>query len=959
MVDISLNIYDNWRQWIRRSRKHGTEWENIKYGNRHDEEGLLLFIQDQVENNYYEPEITPAIWYALVSSEKNAEEEQRAIEQRTKSSMLVDDSMDNNAQISTSPGSAWQLYRKHLKEDNGFSEYSLVQIETSCFRILKRMSSDTTQSGPKKGLVIGNVQSGKTASMAGLMAMAADNGWNMFIVMSGTIESLRKQTESRLSADLSSGEGNLIWQALNRDDLRKKANASSGQTRHLQLAEGSKFRYFAVCLKNKKRLENLIKWLQADPNAQKNLRILVIDDEADQASINTGDVMQGDADRKTINKLIVSLVEGRDYKAKPSHSFYRAMNYVCYTATPYANFLNENYPDSLYPKDFLIALQPSLQYFGPSQIFGSDDEHVSDGMNIVRSIQKIPITVKKENDFDEVDQIKKIHDGTDYTPPSSLWDSLSWFLCSVSAMRYTGYKKPISMLVHTSTIQAHHENFKKVIYDMLSKSEKSEILARCQSVYERETGAFTKQDLHTAYPNYERSLEEIPDYPPFSEIRSGIELLLDTDVTAIPMNEEHDELQYHAGIHLCVDNCANNGINDENMVVRLVYPDAKSDNYPSPAPAFIVIGGSTLSRGLTIEGLVSTYFPRKVNQADSLMQMGRWFGYRRNYELFPRLWMLDETKEQFIFMTQLDSELREELKMFHIMGKKPLEYGPRVKNTPKASFLRITAKNRMQMANEVEFDFSGVRTETITFKNDKSFLEGNLAATTRFVSGLPKPEPAQGSRGYVWRGISFSKIKSDLLKQCEFSTEGKVFNQLDAFLKWIDQVTADGALSEWNVAVAGGICGSEDSDAWLVTDDIAVKKIRRNNKRNNTNPQLLNVGAVRDPKDLIIDIDERYLAENAPEVYSQIRKKDYIINNHYLIRSRSGYEKNPLLIIYLIDQNSEPKKANDPNRKPLKAEADVVAFSITIPGTATTKNMSKKLQITPTAALNLQDEDEE
>lgn len=959
MVDISLNIYDDWRRWIRRSRKHGNDWDKIVYGNKENESGLIQFIHDQVEDNYYEAEITPAIWYELVKSEKNAEEEQHAIEVRTKNSMLVDDSMDNNAQISVSPGSAWQLYRKHLAEDNGFSEYSLKQIETSCFRILKRMSSDTTQTGPKKGLVIGNVQSGKTASMAGLMAMAADNGWNMFIVLSGTIESLRKQTESRLSNDLNSGEGNLIWQALNRDDLKKKANASSGQTRHLQIADGSKFRYFAVCLKNKTRLENLIKWLQADPNAQKNLRILVIDDEADQASINTGDVKQGDADRKAINGLIVSLVEGKTHKAKPCKSFYRAMNYVCYTATPYANFLNENYSTSLYPKDFLIALQPSLQYFGPSQIFGSDDEHVSDGMNIVRTIQQLPASMKNDSTLDEVDQIKLIHDGDNLVPTESLWDSLTWFLCAVSAMRYTGYKKPISMLVHTSTKQAHHENFKKLIYAMLTKTEKEKIVERCKVVYERETKAFTKKDLQIAYPNYERPMEDIPAYPSFDEILPGIELLLNTQVTAIRMNEEHDELQYHAGIHLCVDNCANNGINDENMVVRLVYPDPKGDHYPTPAPAFIVIGGSTLARGLTIEGLVSTYFPRKVTQADSLMQMGRWFGYRRNYELFPRLWMLDDTKEQFIFMTQLDDELREELKMFHIMGKKPLEYGPRVKNTPKASFLRITAKNRMQMANEVEFDFSGVRTETITFKNDKEFLEANIVATTQFLAGLPKPVPAQGSRGYVWRGIEFSRIKTYLLEKCNFSTEGKVFNQLDAFLKWIDQVTADGALSEWNIAVAGGICSPDDTDAWTVTNEVAVKKIHRNNKRSNMDPKLLNVGAVRDPKDLIIDIDEQYLAEHASDVYSQIRKKGYVINNHYLIRSKSGYEKNPLLIIYLIDKNSKPKSADDPYRKPLKAEADVVAFSITIPGTATTNNLSKKLQIAPSVNPNLEDEEEE
>ena len=323
--------------------------------------------------------------------------------------MLTDSSTDNNATISTSPGSSWQLYRKHLKEDMGFSEYSIKSIEQSCFRILKRLNGDTRSTGPIKGLVVGNVQSGKTANMAGLMAMAADNGWNMFIILSGTIENLRVQTETRLGNDLNSGEGNLEWVPLPRD-LRKRSNAVSGQTKHLYLNEKDRKRYFAVCLKHATRLGNLITWLQGDPHAQEKLRILIIDDEADQASINTGDVEKGDADRKAINRLIVNLVDGKTKKGEPSTGKYMAMNYVCYTATPYANFLNENYPESLYPKDFLISLEPSKQYFGPNQIFGTGDE-ASDGMDIVRSISSKPMGMSDDEDESDYKKITLIHDG--------------------------------------------------------------------------------------------------------------------------------------------------------------------------------------------------------------------------------------------------------------------------------------------------------------------------------------------------------------------------------------------------------------------------------------------------------------------------------------------------------------------------------------------------------------------
>lgn len=129
------------------------------------------------------------------------------------------------------------------------------------------------------------------------------------------------------------------------------------------------------------------------------------------------------------------------------------------------------------------------------------------------------------------------------------------------------------------------------------------------------------------------------------------------------------------------------------MYVRLAYPDTGMKPYPSPAPAFIIVGGSTLSRGLTIEGLISTYFLRSSCQADSLMQMGRWFGYRRNYELIPRILMTQDTVNKFRFLAALENELREDLEKYMIAGANPSDYGPRVKNTPRSTWLSITGKN--------------------------------------------------------------------------------------------------------------------------------------------------------------------------------------------------------------------------------------------------------------------------
>lgn len=173
--------------------------------------------------------------------------------------------------------------------------------------------------------------------MAGLMAQAADNGFNYFIILSGVIENLREQTSHRLYSDMKGdGTSSIQWNLV--DNPRLNSNKVEHDMSKFNLGSNTKDRYFTVCLKNRGRLESLIKWLTNDKNKAKQLKILVIDDEADQASINTKNI---DENVSTINKLIKTLVNNDDFLA---------MNYISYTATPYANVLNETSKNSLYLK---------------------------------------------------------------------------------------------------------------------------------------------------------------------------------------------------------------------------------------------------------------------------------------------------------------------------------------------------------------------------------------------------------------------------------------------------------------------------------------------------------------------------------------------------------------------------------------------------------------------------------
>jgi len=901
MDNVFSPEYDRVRKWIRDAREQGMTWEEIRSAKLY--ENKVFFFR----------QITAEEWHEIVEAMREVESSEQALEPDI---MVTDRNEDNDISPPTDPRSAWVLYKNHLR-NSGWNEDSITEIEKSTVKILKRLN--LKEGAPTvKGMVVGHVQSGKTANMAALMAMAADWGCNMFIVLSGTIENLRKQTQARLFRDLggSGMQGNLVWMEINHPSLHSPYGE---KLQNLNLTRSSRMRYFTVCLKNSKRLEDLIKWLQADANNLRNAKIIVIDDEADQGGINTADISGNE--RSKINSLIVNLVEGNRpdgtaFTVKPA-----CMNYIGYTATPYANFLNESGRESLYPRNFIRALRPSREYIGAKQIFGIEGTEDCEGMNIVRDVP-----------LEDLDQIKKLHKNSHSLLPQSLIDSLLWFLCATAAMRKNGYsRKAISMLVHTSQQQMHHTNVAHAIINWLRSSDPETIVKACKSIWNRETGLFGKKDFLARMPSYPES--NINDYPPFEDIEPFIKQLIGR-VSHIHLNED-GVLSYHDGIHVCIDNCSYNFSRDEEVYVRLAYPDPLDPNYPDPAPAFIVVGGSTLSRGLTIEGLVSTYFLRAANQADTLMQMGRWFGYRRGYELYPRIWMTEETKSKFEFLAQLEEDLRDDLRRFMDANEDPSVYGPRVLNSPKLSWLRITSRNRMQSAIEADMDFSGTNAQTVVFHEDLNILEKNIQVAERFLEGLGPGRYSYSGNSIVWRNVPFEKIKKDLLLKMVFHPRAAIFNQIDVFCDWYEQASGGAGYTHWNVVVSGTKAGARDNP-WHVPGGV-VGKVNRSRKQRNRNDGSLNIGVLRDPNDLFEDLEDgsAVLPRRIGTVPNeQVRK----------IREQAGLGKTPQLILYRIDKNSRPM-SSESTREPLGVDQDIIGVSIWIPGVEAKKNLGKRLTV--------------
>ena len=277
-MDYTTPIFDKYRNHIREARENGKSWKFIFAGNPDRYSSLDDFLGDMKNLAFWK--IDSHDWIAIATQEKNSEENSKELEEIGETTILVDDETVSDITVPTLAESAWQKYKVTLKA-NGFRLESINEIEKSTLELLKRLQKNGQE--VRKGLVMGNVQSGKTANMAALMAMAADWGWNMFIILSGTIENLRVQTQNRLLEDLGV-DSTITWRGI----VDPSNHSQTDKTSDLNFT--NKSAYFTVCLKNKTRLENLIKWLQYDQKKKEQMRIIIIDDEADQAGVNTADV---------------------------------------------------------------------------------------------------------------------------------------------------------------------------------------------------------------------------------------------------------------------------------------------------------------------------------------------------------------------------------------------------------------------------------------------------------------------------------------------------------------------------------------------------------------------------------------------------------------------------------------------------------------------------------------------
>ena len=733
----------------------------------------------------------------------------------------------------------------------------------------------------KRGLIIGDVQSGKTSTYIGLMCKAADAGYKVFFLLTGTIESLRKQTQERveegfIGIDMTAESGHdrvgvgLDQKSIYAMSITSRNKDFVGDDNQIAVTLESHDAIVFVIKKNASVLTKLIDWLKRlnlDPLTKKiHAPMLLIDDEADNATINT---KAGD-DPSKINKLVRELA-----------SLFAKSNYVGFTATPYANVFidpvttEEMENSDLFPENFIYALPTPSNYIGAMQTFSKNGKYHS---------QLIPITDAGEVEEDGHPFYFKHSKEWQDILPNSLTDAIyTYYLANAIRDIKGDINTHRSMLINIS-------RFVKVQYYIKSQVE------------EIHKNAYRAIKFNLNPNNLEESLKDPiikRIYKNWQEQYSNIELITWEDI-AQTLYESIENIQIKV-------------VNSKTKTDKLVY----TDKCPIRV---IAIGGLALSRGLTLEGLIISYFYRNTATYDVLMQMGRWFGYRKNYDDLFRIWTHPDSARWYAEIADATELLKKDMARMHDLGLTPKNFGIRVRND--CNELQITARNKMRNTTD-EYEFSGYSGKIIetpylssnfidnrkNYDTIVNFVEENVNAKKKFEKMVGSGEH------YVLRDVEKSKI-IELLKLLNISKYNHEFDKAQV-LDYLSSET-DSYLDSWDIAFMDG---GNKSDKYAV--NICGKKIymvhRGNCSIEGDKLKTGKKGRIGGPSDGKIAIVARNGKTREEIVNSAIEafEKDYLQRNDNIPFDKNSKQhpsetwfkflkdRNPLLIVYLIDVASD------------------------------------------------------
>ncbi|OCA75427.1 Z1 domain-containing protein [Chryseobacterium arthrosphaerae] len=810
----------------------------------------------------------------------------------------------------------WNRYKLDMQKND--PAFPVNDLDDFTDKILdKCVNPKETKSFDRRGMVVGHVQSGKTSNYVGLINKATDAGYKVIIVIAGTISSLRRQTQERIdsgyigrnsSAFIRENENKIIGVGkykVNTDIYSltssyyksgDEGDFSQSVANRLNIPIGKNPVVFVI-KKNKSILENLIDWFSKDVNAKIvdgtpklfDVPVLVIDDEADAASVNASKSIE---DIKTINRLIRTLL-----------NLFNQNTFIGYTATPYANlFISQEHDENattivknkeykigedLFPRDFIINIKAPNNYIGAAKIFGFENPSGDDNepLDIFRAIDDYdpPFfkTINKNNKEELPEYL-----------PKSLERAIKSFILTCAIRRLRGQEnKHNSMLVHVALLVkwidrvAYLVNEKTKEYANAIRSDDTKILQELKGLYETDFVPTTENVLgNLDYKDIrirQHSWEEVK-----GELKKAVSKI---DVRSVHGTRSTANLEYH-NIEEIDYNRYENGL------------------------SVIAVGGSRLSRGITLEGLSVSYYLRTTKMYDSLMQMGRWFGYRPGYVDLCRLYTTEQIFEWFNHITMATEEMRNDFDEMTASHQRPKDFRLKVRNHH--GLMTITSLAKLHFSKKIEISFSGTNPQTYQLLKTKSAIESNFKTLNNLISviGFPEAQNRKETRGKI-RYLYYPKIEIESV--CDFIDAFKIEQPSIKNATLSDYIKAqskDNTIKEWNICIVSNTdekvfidySGNTPLNERQEKEDVFTYDLHFNNES-------LTLGcSVRNQPKITRGSDFYLIAKNQIDDLKD-RQVDLTVNGFTTnkeIKEQRAAEKKGLLLIYALDERGTPNVNN-------------------------------------------------
>ena len=840
----------------------------------------------------------------------------------------------------------WNRYRSHLINREHLDINSVNKLEsetlTNLMNCLGNPNDKIEGKRLRRGLVIGDVQSGKTATYGGLICKAADAGYKVVILLTGITESLRKQTQERMEEGIIGftirvdNNGYMqkrlerVGVGLDNNEIRATAFTSyqddfRGNADNIVTTLNShRSLVMFIVKKNVSVLTKLYNWLTEQNKDMLDDLIhepmLLIDDEADNASINT---KKDKLDPTKTNKIIRQLCNA-----------FNNATYVGFTATPFANVFidpdtNEDMANAdLFPEHFIYVLPTPSSYIGARKIF-------QDGGKYNNWIKYITDIVEPDYDDIKVASPSELTEKEFYHKHPKEWAGIlplsldeavySFLLANVIRDLRGDRLQPRTMMINMSRftkvqryIKTHIEELYKYIYDSVNIDFSNDFVQNQHlDVFQKFLHIWEQHYSHIGIP-VDKVLQK-------DTLLKAIEKI---KIVVVNSSKDSDKLDY-------------SGVN-----------------------RVIAIGGLALSRGLTLKGLMTSYFYRNTATYDVLLQMGRWFGYRNGYDDLCQIWAARDSIENYKEISIATEELKDDLKRMFENKLTPKEFGIRVRD--ESDKLQITAANKMRHAFNVidHITYWGGVFETPYASTNIKNNHNNITAVQQLVEAIKQEglsfttirEKADESQSKIARNIPCRIIKN-LLNHIVTSPDNRKFNPRE-IVKFIEAEYCN-KLELWDVALHSGV----GDVVYQISDDIAVKTAKRDIYISRGHLCFTGRGVLGGNSDGQIGLDEATIELVKERYHKAVKDSAKALPN--VAWYRFADNRKPLLIVYFIRPDSESEYSDKLllNYKEQLGENPIIGFAVGFPanGPQNAKSIKYKGNLTYQRQLfeNIEEEDED